>query len=272
MRTLVVGNSHIVGLKNAIEAANLPWSCIPIPLCDDFEVVVREGGRGVFRIAPLWKNMTSKVHEQKHRIVEFDLTSAQEDGLLILVGQYLFGCFKILAPLISAKPKKCFRVCVEGSFNSVPYDSRLQLLSLPCFKESLTGEILALAESYKWLTSRFRHTLWIPSPSPPQAFAIAKFHPAFRWYVSSGLHRNYLRVFNECLLAANQHEAISRQRITFLPHVLDGVNNNGFLKLEYCHNPDIVADIHANGAYYSAYLSELSATAGADRGVISILS
>ena len=257
MRPLVIGNSHIVGFKRAAELDGQQWATVPTPLCPNFEQVIRER-QGVFELDPWWRNMRQASHEERKSIVRYPLETAAEDGMLVIVGEKLFGCFPIFGALLAAKKGGAFPIWPGPHVFNVPYDDQYILVSRSCLKEALVAQIRAAAESFHWLISSFKMTFWIPSPPPPQAFVSAKLPEHHHWYANSELHRHYLDLFNECLIEVNSQAEIKKLGLTFLGHPKKHIQSSGFLTEQCEYAPKIPEDIHANEIYYAEYIPQIA--------------
>jgi hypothetical protein len=260
VRPLVVGNSHVIGFKHAAEARELAWPYVPIPLCTNFREAV-EGGTGRFELSPLWRNMAPSSEHRTPSTVHYDISNAPQDGLLIIVGERLFGCFPIFRPLIIEEETGRFTFCAEGVDAPVPGRAKYQLVSRPCLELCFLNQLHEMAAAYGWLLRRFRRSVWIPSPPPSAGFASSKFLPRHHWYITSGHHRVYVSIFNQCVLKANESADVAPSSLKFFTHRMDCIDENGFLQDVYRYAPNLAQDIHASGQYYDAHVAELAEVA-----------
>lgn len=255
MSLLVVGNSHIVGLRDALhERGEAVY--VPVPLCPGFETAIQDGS-GRFRISAGWKNMRSPIGAQEQE-VHFDF--ARRERRLVVVGMKVFGCFPLFLPLIAQSQPRRFLICLEGSAAKVPVNERYQLVSESCLRQAFADQLAALIDAHSWMAERFDSTRWIPSPPPPAAFGHARFLPQHRWFIRSGLFRTTVRLFNEAIASVNESPAAQRLDFRFLQHPLEALDTRtGFLSNALAHDPARAADIHATASYYETYVAALTA-------------
>lgn len=256
MNLLVVGNSHIVGLKHATELTGLTLPYVPVPLCQNFEEAITSG-QGNFQVDPLWKNMSAG-QERSGTNVFYDLSRSKEEGVLIIVGMKVFGCWPIFGPLIAKKNSKSFYICAYNYPRQIPFNNKLRLLSRSCLTRYFAGWLTSNLNNFSWLLNHFHKVYWIPSPPPYDLFAREKFLDEYKWYITSGLHRTFVTVFNESVELVNDSSHARALNVTFLPHALDCIDaNTGFLLQKHAFAPQVPDDIHASKSYYESYVTML---------------
>lgn len=253
MNTLVAGNSHIVGFKEAAESVGATLTYIPIPLCQNFEEAVMSGS-GSFQLEAGWKNMSSSIGGRRVNL-RYDFSQANKK--LIFVGMKLFGCYPIFSPLISAKNERPFLICPGNGSLAIPGHRKYQLISEACLKQIFFSKLAADIADYSWLFEKFDRIYWVPSPPTSHQFAEVKFLREHLWFIKSGLHARYLLIFNECLDHINKTDVARSAGVTFLRHPGNCIDSQtGFLLPEYSFDRSSQEDIHASGKYYEEFLSE----------------
>jgi hypothetical protein len=255
MNTLVAGNSHIVGFREACETVGATFTYVPVPLCKNFEEVVLSGS-GRFELDAGWKNMSSPIGSKR---INLWYDFSQSSKKLIFVGMKLFGCYPRFGPLIFEKNKRPFLLCLGNDNFNIPKHNKYLLISKSCLKQIFFSELVTGVANYSWLFQKFDKVYWVPSPPPSHQFAEIKFLREHKWLIKSGLHARYLSIFNECLDQVNKSDVARSAGVTFLRHPGDCIDpQTGFLLPEFSFDRNL-ADIHASGKYYEQFTCKFNA-------------
>jgi hypothetical protein len=252
MKTLVVGNSHIVGLRSAIMGTKKQLTYVPSPLCSNFEEAV-VSGHGQFKINAGWNIMSSDL-SQESTTVTYNLS--QRDTKLVMVGMKLFSAYPIFTPLIMLNSDRKFIICIKDINKSIPYHKNYQLVSESCLRHIIKDTLYMAVKNYYWLLKNFQKAFWIPAPPTQPGFAREKFREEHKWIIESGAQATYLRICNECIEETNKLKILPLD-ITFLKFPQNGIDDNtGFLLESYAFKPR-TSDIHASSKYYDQIIDKV---------------
>lgn len=254
MKPLIVGNSHGVGFKKACDVYGINVPYIPIPLCKNFKKSILENTP--FLIEPLWKNMREENMKETSTKVVYDMHDAWEHGILIMVGNLLFGALgTIFLPLIKPNDNRIMAISIEGLPFSPCFtcmDEKFSFVSKKFLIDSFVGITLNMIEDYKYIFQKFKKIFWIPSP--PLAFKYIRSNAQnYISYFATGIYYNYVDAFLQHISIINRAEFSKNLNLELLPFPENSFLKNGFLKENFCYSQS-PADIHANYSYYSFYL------------------